>query len=175
MRMRAVLALLVLVAGTSNARAEDFLGREDFLALAFSGVTPEQKTLWLDAALRDRATAALGFAPPTLRVRYWAGGGRTAWILDEIGKEQPITFGVVVEGHRISAVHVMAFRESRGGEIRYPFFNGQYIGAGLAADGALDRPIDGITGATLSVRATGRAARLALWLDNQAESGVAAR
>jgi hypothetical protein len=171
MRLPAALALLVLLAGTGTARAEDYLGREQFLALAFAGAAPQAKTLWVDAALRERAVAALGFAPGNLRVRYWALGESTAWILDEIGKDQPITFGIVVDRHRISAMHVMAFRESRGWEIRYPFFSGQFAGAALATDGALDRGIDGITGATLSVRASTRAARLALWLDAAARGG----
>jgi hypothetical protein len=166
-------ALLLLAAAV--LRAEDYLDRAQFLALAFPAQQPEQRTLWVDATLRQRTQDALGFAPPGLRVRYWSAAGRTAWILDEIGKERPITFGIVVEQQRIVAVRVMAFRESRGGEIRYPFFSEQYAGAALGADGALDRPIDGITGATLSVRASGRAARLALWLDAQAETGVATR
>jgi Na+-translocating ferredoxin:NAD+ oxidoreductase RnfG subunit len=37
----------------------------------------------------------------------------------------------------------------------------------LATDGYLSDSIDGITGATLSVRAVERVARLALWLDMQ--------
>ena len=68
----------------------------------------------------------------------------------------------------------MAFRESRGWEIRHDFFTAQYRGLGLAADGALSREVDGITGATLSVRAVNRAARLALWLAARQEAGLAA-
>ena len=37
----------------------------------------------------------------------------------------------------------------------------------LADDGYLSGSVDGITGATLSVRATEKVARLALWLDAQ--------
>ena len=62
---------------------------------------------------------------------------------------------------------VLAFRESRGWEIRYPFFTEQFSGLTLADDGYLSGPVDGITGATLSVRATEKVARLALWLDAQ--------
>ena len=48
-----------------------------------------------------------------------------------------------------------------------PFFTEQFSGLTLADDGYLSAPVDGITGATLSVRATEKVARLALWLDAQ--------
>jgi hypothetical protein len=67
-------------------------------------------------------------------------------------------------------IEVLAFRESRGWEIRYPFFTSQFSGLELADDGYLSESIDGITGATMSVRAVERVARLALWLDAQVES-----
>jgi hypothetical protein len=69
----------------------------------------------------------------------------------------------------------MAFRESRGWEIRHEFFTRQFAGVGLDESGRLDRPIDGITGATLSANATDRAARLALWLARQADTRAATR
>ena len=173
--IRAVLLFVTALGAAALAHAEDYLGREDFLAAAFAGVAPQQKTLWVDAALRERAREVVGFEPGSLRIRYWEAPGRTAWILDETGKERPITFGVVIDGQRVQSVQVMSFRESRGWEIRYPFFTGQFAGAALGGDGALDRPIDGITGATLSANAASRVARLALWLDGQAVSGVARR
>jgi uncharacterized protein with FMN-binding domain len=84
---------------------------------------------------------------------------------EDIGKDKPITLGIVVSGNRIERVDVLAFRETRGWEIRYPFFTNQFSGLTLAPDGYLSDSIDGITGATLSVRAVERVARLALWLD----------
>jgi hypothetical protein len=169
------LLLVVLLFAAGPGVAEDYLDREQFLGLAFHDAQPVARTLWLTAELKQEAERTLGMAPRALRVRYWAAGERTAWILDEIGKEQPITIGVVVERHRIEQLRVMAFRESRGWEIRHSFFTGQYRGIGLAGDGTLSRAVDGITGATLSVRAVNRAARLALWLDTRAEPGLASR
>lgn len=171
---RALLALLLAGAGMF-ARAEDYLGREEFLAQAFAGGEPVQETLWLTGAMRERALERLGLAPASLRVRYWRRDARTAWILEEIGKEKPITLGFVIDGQRIEEVRVLAFRESRGGEIRHAFFTEQYRGTGLTSGGSIDRRIDGITGATLSVRAVDRAARLALWLDAEATQDVASR
>jgi hypothetical protein len=161
------LAGILVVAVVAAAAAEDYLGRDDFLAIAFGARKPEMQTLWLTRETRAAAEAAVGWAPTVLRLRYWQAGERTAWILEDVGKEQPITLGVAVAGNRIERVDVLAFRESRGWEIRYPFFTEQFSGLSLADDGYLSAPIDGITGATLSVRAVERVARLALWLDAQ--------
>lgn len=171
MRLVSALAWLVLLAGTGHACAEDYLGRDEFLALAFPAGVPAQKTLWLTDAARQRAGQSIGLVPASLRVRYWSAAERSAWILEEIGKEQPITLGFVVAAGRIEELRVLAFRESRGGEIRHAFFTNQYRGVGLDERGRLDQSIDGITGATLSVRAVDRAARLALWLDRESRHG----
>ncbi len=159
------LAAAILLLAAAVVSAEDYLDRDQFLGLAFGAAQPQMHTLWLTDETRDAARAAVGWAPKALRLRYWRAGERTAWILEEIGKEQPITLGVAVEDSRIARVDVLAFRESRGWEIRYPFFTEQFSGLALADDGYLSAPIDGITGATLSVRAVERVARLALWLD----------
>jgi len=160
------MAAILLLAAIS-AFGEDYLGRDEFLRMAFGDEPSEMRTLWLTDDTRAGAKAAVGWVPPALRVRYWQAGERTAWILEDIGKDKPITLGIAVAGHRIERVEVLAFRESRGWEIRYPFFTGQFSGLGLGPDGYLSQPIDGITGATLSVRAVERVARLALWLDAQ--------
>jgi len=103
-----------------------------------------------------------------LRQRYWAAGNKTAWILEETGKEEPITAGFVVQNGGIEQARVLVYRESRGAEIRSPAFLEQYQGAGLTSDERLDRSIDGISGATLSVRAMERMSRLALYFDRLA-------
>ena len=66
---------------------------------------------------------------------------------------------------------VLVFRESRGWEVRHPFFTDQFRDAGLTGELALDRNIDGISGATLSVRALSRLARLALYLHTVIPAG----
>ncbi len=57
---------------------------------------------------------------------------------------------------------MLEFRESRGWEVRYPFFTRQFEDARLNGKDRLDRDIDSITGATLSVHAVTRVARVAL-------------
>ena len=160
----------MLLMAAFSAVGEEYLGREAFLRQAFGDQPPGMHTLWLTEETRTAAKAALGWAPAALRLRYWQAGERTAWILEDIGKDKPITLGIVVVAARIERVEVLAFRESRGWEIRYPFFTSQFSGLALAPDGYLSQPVDGITGATLSVRAVERVARLALWLDTQVRS-----
>ena len=161
---RSVVAAIALMAAFSVV-GEEYLERDEFLAMAFDDAQAEMQTLWLTKERKAEAKATVGWVPVALRLRYWQGGGRTAWILEDIGKDKPITLGIAVQDNRIERVEVLAFRESRGWEIRYPFFTDQFKGLTLATDGYLSQPIDGITGATLSVQAVERVARLALWLD----------
>lgn len=100
-----------------------------------------------------------------LRQRYWQEGEKTVWILEEIGKEEPITAGFVIDQSKVSQVSVLTYRESRGWEVRYPSFLKQFVNAVLNEDLQLSQSIDGISGATLSVSAMKKMARLALYLD----------
>lgn len=89
-----------------------------------------------------------------------------AIIHEEIGKEMPITFiiGIKPDG-KISEVAVMAFRESRGDEVRHKRFLRQFEGKDSGDSIAMNRDIKNITGATLSCRAAALAVRkvLAAW------------
>lgn len=160
---RAAAACLV-VAFSQQAMAVAWLSAADFIANSFTR-PPEVRTLWLTADHQAAARSILGHAYRGLRLRYWSKGKRTAWILDEIGKERPITIGVVVDDGRVSRVDILEYRESRGGEIRHPFFTAQFAGLALEDDLDLSGNIDGITGATLSVRAVTNTTRFALYLD----------
>lgn len=152
----------------ARAAAEDYMSEAAFLALAFGSELPEPSWLYPPAPLRPRIRAVLGHPYKHLRIRYWRRDARTAWVLDEIGKDEEITIGFVVAGDAIERTEVLVFRESRGWEIRFPSFTRQFRGARLDAGDALAPPIDGITGATLSVGAYDRLARLALLLHAQA-------
>ncbi len=161
-----LLALLLILAAATGARADPSLER--FLGQTFATAQPAAQMLWLTPPVKQRASAILGHDFPGLRTKYWRQGERTAWVLDEIGKEQPITMGVVVEQGQILTIEVLAYRESRGGEIRHGFFRRQFDRATLRPGDRLDRHIDGITGATLSVGAMTRIARLALAFHDEA-------
>lgn len=140
---------------------------EDFLSETFAGEPPEAAVIWLTGERKDDVNKILGHRYTSLRVRYWQQAERSAWILEEVGKDQPITVGVVINAGHIENIKVLVFRESRGWEIRHPFFTDQFNQTGLKDNYQLDRQIDGISGATLSVRAMKKLATLALYLDTE--------
>jgi Na+-translocating ferredoxin:NAD+ oxidoreductase RnfG subunit len=84
-------------------------------------------------------------------------------ILDEIGKDMPITFVVgVTPDFRIRRVALMVFRESRGAEVEDTRFTNQFRGKSARVRLAVGGDIVGVTGATLSSRAFCRGAKKAL-------------
>ena len=84
---------------------------------------------------------------------------------DEKGQHMPITFGFLFDLQgRMKDVQIMSYREPYGDEIRDRRFLAQLVGK--SKDDAL-KPgvdVDGVTGATISVRSTTIAARRALVL-----------
>lgn len=156
---------LLLLASAACAQRGTFVSADELREQAFTGQEVAWQTLWVNQEQRQTIENILGHSFRSLRVRYWGEGARTVWMFEEIGKEMPITFGVIVEQQRIVDIVVMEYRESRGGEVRYPFFTRQFVGLSmtLAEPPALDGDIDGITGATLSVRAMKKIATLALF------------
>lgn len=164
---RLLFAVSITAMALTVSAKGDYMSLEAFLGLAFNNAEPAREALWFSADQRRAIQGMVGHEPGVLRQRYWGQGLRTAWVLDEIGKERPITIGIAIEGNRISRLEILSFRESRGWEVRYPFFTDQFIGMGLDEGGKLSQPVDGITGATLSVRAVKKAATLALYLHRQ--------
>jgi len=157
-----------IIAGSAPARGT-YQEPAAFLAETFADDVPAPRKLWVTGSLRDRVRDALGHDLGVLRVRYWKRDDRSAWILEEIGKERPITTGLVVDGGRLDRIRVLIYRESRGWEVRHPWFTAQFQGARLTTEDRLDRHIDGISGATLSVNALTRLARVALLLHERTE------
>lgn len=163
--MRLLITALLCWALAGPALAEDvYLPPDEFLAGAFDGDVPEPQVIWLSGSRRDVVEEILGHAYRGVRVRYWQRDARTAWILEEIGKEHPITTGLIVDQGALHRIRVLIYRESRGWEVRHDFFTEQFNGATLTDERRLDRRIDGISGATLSVRALTKLARVALYL-----------
>lgn len=165
-QVQVVLAALALFIAHAPAHSEEvYMAPEAFLAQTFDGGAPRASTLWLTAPVQADVTRILGHPPRQLRQRYWMSGDKSVWILEEIGKEEFITAGFVVQGGRMDHARVLVYRESRGGEVRYPAFLKQFVGLTLAGEQQLSARIDNIAGATLSVNSMSRMARLALYFD----------
>lgn len=148
----------------------EFLSAADFRDRVFSHQPAKLETLWLTGSMRKKIEQVLNHSFKSLRIRYWRSGQRTAWVLEEIGKELPITIGIAIEDQKIKDLAILTYRESRGGEVRHPFFTRQFYGLKLAEEDSftLNNGVDGITGATLSVRAVKKTAIVALLLHDQA-------
>lgn len=166
MRRLLTLTLLIISPLLLAADGETYQTPEAYLEEVF-GEPPASQTLWLTGDLGDEVKAILDHPPRRLRERYWYKEGRSVWIMEEIGKERPITMAFLVENRQLTNTRVLIYRESRGWEIRLPAFTRQFVGATLTGDQKLDRHIDGITGATLSVRAMKKLARVALRLHEE--------
>ncbi len=151
--------------------AEIYQSNEDFINEVFAQQAPKPGVIWLKKERKKTVADILQHRPGFLRTRYWADAQQSVWILEETGKTKPITVGVVIENQQIKFVRVLAFRESRGWEVKHSFFTDQFKQLSLTDDGMLSTPIDGISGATLSVNALKKIARIALYLNQQRING----
>jgi len=144
---------------------EQFL---EFVSKQQPSSTFQTKTLWLKKEIQSNISNILNHKYPKLRLRYKINDEpntpTSVWYLNEIGKERPITFGVSIKNNRVQMIRVLEFRESRGFEISIPEFATQFENIGLNNSQQLDRNIDGITGATMSVSAMKKISRLAIFL-----------
>ena len=156
---------LVLLLPESKAATTVYQKPSDFIKGACGGKIPPTRAIDLTAAHQARIKRLLGHSYRPSRVRYWTSGRRMVVILDEIGKTQPITTGFVVNGGTIEQVKVLIYRETIGDEVRRESFTRQFRGATLGGSGKLSRRIHNIAGATLSVNALRKLARVALYLD----------
>jgi hypothetical protein len=165
----ALLWLTLICAG--NVHAEVYQNTDTWVAERLQlDTAPAPQILWVTPDVRVQVTRILGHAPRIARYRYWRAGERTLWVLDEVGKTEDITFGFDIDSDQIQHSKVLAFRETRGWEIRAPWFTRQFDGARLTPELQLSQSVHVITGATLSVDAFRRSARLALYLHQQVTS-----
>lgn len=164
--------ILFVILLFSIAHAEEvYQSQDDFLASAFDSI-PDPQRLTISGDLSKQVKKILDHRYKKIRVPYWQDDCRTAWVLEKIGKERPITTGFVVNSQGIEKVKVLIFRESRGWEVKHDFFGHQFIGAKLTNKNKLDSKIDNISGATLSVNAITDISRMALLLHNHVTKGT---
>jgi thiamine biosynthesis lipoprotein len=157
---RLVLSLLaVLATFTAIARADVLLTEEQALKLAFPRVdSVEKKLLALTPDERAAIERKLGIKDAPRVFKYWLGtrGGETdgyAVIDDVLGKEQPITYMVAFDRElTVRSVEILAYRESRGGEIRQADWRAQFAGTTPQSPLRIGSDIRNIAGATISCR-----------------------
>jgi hypothetical protein len=167
--MKPALLLFSMMLPTLVSAASVYETQAEFLDRAFSDSPPAPDLIWLSGDKKSKVREILGHDYAALRLRYWCAAGRSAWVVEEIGKELPITVGVIIESNYIESLRVLTYRENRGEEVVTPSFSDQFIDTTINSSGELDKHIDGISGATLSVQALTRLATMTLYLN--AESG----
>ena len=162
-----------LVAQTAAAAETIYEKPSKFLTRHYKKI-PKTQARTLNAKDQKALAKILGHKYAHQRVRYWSVGDKTAWILEEIGKSERITTGFITRKTKnaqnqivtqISEVKVLVYRESHGSEVRHPFFTKQFQGATLKGY-KLQKKVDGIVGATLSVRAITKLSAAALYLSS---------
>lgn len=168
-RMALAAPAVALALGAAPAYAIDDIieTQEAFLAEAFGATPPPAKVLDLSGGTQSQIESALGHPLLQTRLHYWKAGNRSAWVFEDKGKQgyQPTLCGFVISGGAVDIARVLIYRESHGEEVTQPSFLKQFAGA-RAAGNQLDRHIDGISGATLSVLMMQRMARAAIAMDS---------
>ena len=153
---------ILFISICSPLYAEQYQSNADFLSQTFNNNVPKPRLLWMSGRLKIKSERILQHKIGFLRTRYWRNKTQSVWILNEIGKTKAITIAVVIKDEKIAQLNVLEFRESRGWEVKHDFFTKQFKQKHLTEDLQLSEPIDGISGATLSVRALTKVAQLAL-------------
>ncbi len=144
-----------------HAHANDI---KDFLSKQFTQI-PKVQRIWLDKEKQNYIKTAFNPSQIKLSYRYWQKDNKTVWVLDEVGKERNITTGIIITDHTIKSVEVIAYRESRGGQVQSSRFISQYSDKTRNSN-HLAKEIDSISGATLSVNALNKQVSLALYLNS---------
>ncbi len=158
------------------------LTRAEALREIFPGAAHiESAAVAIDAPLRARVEARLGRRLaeeefPVFRA-LGAAGEATGYavITEEIGKYHPITFIVgVTPQARVSAVAVLVYRESHGGDVKRQRFLRQFAGKGIDDPIRVSRDIINVSGATLSAHAISRGTKKVLVLLDECLLGARA-
>ena len=167
--------LILLITPLAAFAGGVFQSQESFVNQTFGDKAPASKVIWINKERRKVVEKILQHRTSFIRVRYWQQGSKSAWILSEIGKTKQISVGIVIDDNKISTVKVLAFHESRGWEVKHDFFTKQFQHASLDSNHHLTNEINGISGATLSVRALRKIARIALYLNQQINEKISSK
>jgi thiamine biosynthesis lipoprotein ApbE len=153
----------LLMLNSSVVFAATYLSKKQALKLAFGPNASYQKVLQvIPDDLRKTAQKLTTFNLDKSFLFYKSieskGQASSFAIIDNvIGKHRPITYLLALDGDlKIRFVEIMAYRESRGGQVRNKAWRHQFIGKAPGDRLRVGRNIDNIAGATLSCRALSR-------------------
>ncbi|HEX4985085.1 MAG TPA: FMN-binding protein [Burkholderiales bacterium] len=131
-----------------QARALIFPFADEFVARPVQ-LTPQQ------AQEIDRLSGVTGRSTPPQVWRAEAKGKLIGWLFVDqvIGKRELITYSVGINPDgSIQQVQVIEYLETVGSQVRYPRWNGQFVGKTARDPVQIDSDIENISGATLSSR-----------------------
>lgn len=155
----------------SPCAAQVFMTEEQALKAVFGeGFQVEREQKSISEIDRRTLAAASGLRFPEPAVTFMVGRNTGqiigyALVMNEIGKSEPITFMVVMSpDQRVTDVHLMVFRESRGAEVREQRFLRQFRGKRIKDAIQVNNDIINYSGATLSSKAISRGVKRALLL-----------
>lgn len=172
--MKKILFLLILPLISLSALAKGVYQKPAvFVNKAFDGEPPPVQVYSYGEADLPVVADILARQVKQGRARYWLQDGRSVWVLQHIGKTKPITAGFIVEDNKIVRTKVLVFKETRGWEIRFKYFTEQFINNRIDESHRLTDSVDNVSGATMSVRAMKKMARLALYLHQQVTDNTA--
>ncbi len=162
--------VLAGIAMASAAESKVLLSMEEAMALAFPGAAIERRTVYLSAPELARAAELAGSPVASAIVHPYVatrGGSWSGTVYFDTHQVRTLAETVMVAvdsvGH-VLRVEVIAFEEPPDYLPRGAWYE-QFETRGLAPELALGRAIRGVTGATLTARATTGAVRRALALD----------
>jgi Na+-translocating ferredoxin:NAD+ oxidoreductase RnfG subunit len=150
---------------------EQYLTESQALKLAFPNTqTIEAEVRVLTERDRQEIKKRYGIEVLTSSVKIYLGRSDSkvdgyAVIANEIGKSEPITFIVAMDGSgRVKTVAIMEFRETRGWEVKEPRFLRQFNGKKSTDHLRVNDDVINLSGATLSSYAVARGIKKAVVL-----------
>lgn len=165
----ALLALALAVATAAPASSKVFLTLDEALELAFPGCEVERSTVYLTPVQLDGARRLAGVPVDQRIVRPYVATCKgkpagVAYFDAHRVRTLPETLMVVVDPRgRVKRIEVLSFQEPEDYLPRGIWYE-QFLNRGLTDELNLKRHIRGVTGATLTARATTEAVRRVLAL-----------
>lgn len=149
---RIVLLPLVALMASAPARATVYLSIEDAQQAMFGASAMTAQPLTLDATQMKAIEQASGVPVRGSLLRVWRAADGGWFLLDAvIGKSELISYAIGLDADgRVKQVEVLEYRESHGGEIRYPGWRKQFVNKKPGDELRVGDDIQGISGATLS-------------------------